>query len=157
KTRLVMLNSPCNPTGAVYSRADLRGFGAVLRAHPQIVVLADDIYEHICWADEPFTSFAQSCPDLYERTLTVNGLGKAYAMSGWRVGYAAGPLAVIKAMTSIQSQSTTNACTISQAAARAALIGDQSCVRAMCAEFRQRHDLVLARLNRIPGFRSISA
>jgi aspartate aminotransferase len=157
KTRLVILNSPCNPTGAVYSRADLRGFGAVLRAHPEIVVLADDIYEHIFWAGEPFTSFAQACPELYERTITVNGMSKAYAMSGWRVGYAAGPLAVIKAMTSIQSQSTTNACTISQAAARAALIGDQSCVRAMCAEFRQRHDFVLERLNRIPGFFSIPA
>jgi len=157
KTRLVILNSPCNPTGAVYSRADLREFGAVLRAHPQIIVLADDIYEHICWASEPFTSFAQACPDLYERTITVNGMSKAYAMSGWRVGYAAGPLAVIKAMTSVQSQSTTNACTISQAAARAALVGDQACVRAMCAEFRQRHDFVLERLNRIPGFHSIAA
>lgn len=157
KTRLVILNSPCNPTGAVYSRADLREFGAVLRAHPQIVVLADDIYEHIYWAGEPFTSFAQACPDLYDRTLTVNGLSKAFAMSGWRVGYAAGPSAVIKAMTSIQSQSTTNACTISQAAARAALVGDQACVRAMCAEFRQRHELVLERLNRIAGFRSLPA
>ena len=157
KTRLVILNSPCNPTGAVYSRADLRAFGAALRAHPQIVVLTDDIYEHICWADEPFASFAQVCPDLYERTLTVNGMSKAYAMSGWRVGYAAGPTALIKAMTSIQSQSTTNACTISQAAARAALIGDQTCVRTMCVEFRQRHDFVLGRLNRIAGFRSLAA
>ena len=157
RTRLVILNSPCNPTGAVYSRAELRAFGAVLRAHPQIVVLADDIYEHIYWADEPFASFAQACPELYDRTITVNGMSKAYAMSGWRVGYAAGPSAVIKAMTSIQSQSTTNACTISQAAARAALVGDQSCVRAMCAELRERHDFVLERLNRIAGFRSICA
>jgi aspartate aminotransferase len=157
KTRLVILNSPCNPTGAVYSRIDLRAFGDVLGAHTQIVVLADDIYEHIYWADEPFTSFAQACPDLYDRTITVNGMSKAYAMSGWRVGYAAGPLAVIKAMTSIQSQSTTNACTISQAAARAALVGDQACVRAMCGEFRQRHDFVLERLNRIAGFHSIPA
>ncbi|HUL82808.1 MAG TPA: pyridoxal phosphate-dependent aminotransferase [Gammaproteobacteria bacterium] len=157
KTRLVILNSPCNPTGAVYSRADLRAFGAVLRAHPQIVVLTDDIYEHIYWGDEPFASFAQVCPDLYDRTITVNGMSKAYAMSGWRLGYAAGPPAVIKAMTSIQSQSTTNASTISQAAARAALVGDQACVRAMCSEFRQRHDFVLERLNRIAGFRSIAA
>jgi aspartate aminotransferase len=157
KTRLVILNSPCNPTGAVYSHADLRTFGAVLRAHPQIVVLTDDIYEHIYWADEPFASFAQVCPDLYDRTITVNGMSKAYAMSGWRVGYAAGPPAVIKAMTSIQSQSTTNASTISQAAARAALAGDQACVRAMCSEFRQRHDFVLERLNRIAGFRSLAA
>jgi aspartate aminotransferase len=157
RTRLVVLNSPCNPTGAVYSRADLRAFGAVLRPYPEIVVLADDIYEHIYWADEPFASFAHACPDLYDRTITVNGMSKAYAMSGWRVGYAAGPPAVIKAMTSIQSQSTTNACTISQAAARAALVGDQACVRAMCAEFRHRHDFVLERLNRIAGFRSLPA
>ena len=157
RTRLLILNSPCNPTGAVYSRADWAAFGAVLRAHPQIAILSDEIYEHIYWAREPFTSFAQACPDLYDRTITVNGMSKAYAMSGWRIGYAAGPVDVIKAMTSIQSQSTTSACTISQAAARAALTGDQACVRDMCAEFRRRHDFVLAGLNRIAGFSSTPA
>jgi aspartate aminotransferase len=157
RTRLVILNSPCNPTGAVYSRSDWLAFGAVLREHPQIAILSDEIYEHIYWAAEPFASFAQACPDLYERTITVNGMSKAYAMSGWRIGYAAGPVDVIKAMTSIQSQSTTNACTISQAGAHAALTGDQTCVREMCAEFRRRHDFVLERLNRIEGFHSAPA
>lgn len=157
RTRLLILNSPCNPTGAVYSRADWAAFGAVLRAHPQIAILSDEIYEHIYWAREPFTSFAQACPDLYDRTITVNGMSKAYAMSGWRIGYAAGPVDVIKAMTSIQSQSTTSASTISQAAARAALTGDQACVREMCAEFRRRHDFVLAGLNQIAGFSSTPA
>jgi aspartate aminotransferase len=154
RTRLLILNSPCNPTGAAYSRGDLRALGDVLREHPQVAILSDEIYEHIYWAREPFASFAQACPDLYDRTITVNGMSKAYAMSGWRIGYAAGPVEVIKAMTSIQSQSTTSACTVSQAAARAALAGDQTCVREMCAEFRRRHDVVLAGLNRIAGFRS---
>jgi aspartate aminotransferase len=157
RTRLLILNSPCNPTGAVYSRADWLALGSVLRAHPQIVILSDEIYEHIYWAGEPFASFAQACPDLYDRTITVNGVSKAYAMTGWRLGYAAGPVDVIKAMTTIQSQSTTSACTISQAAARAALTGDQTSVREMCAEFRRRHEYVLGRLNRIAGFRSIPA
>ena len=157
RTRLVILNSPCNPTGAVYSRSDWAAFGAVLRAHPRIAILSDEIYEHIHWAREPFASFAQACPELYDRTITVNGMSKAYAMSGWRIGYAAGPVDVIKAMTSIQSQSTTSASTISQAAACAALVGDQACVREMCAEFRRRHDFVLERLNRIAGFSSTPA
>jgi aspartate aminotransferase len=152
QTRLVILNSPCNPTGAVYTRDQWQALGEVLRGHPRVLVLSDEIYEHIYWAEQPFTSFALACPDLYDRTLTVNGMSKGYAMSGWRLGYAAGPEAVIKAMTTIQGQSTTNACTISQAAARAALTGDQQCVRDMCAEFKARHDIVHARLNTIPGF-----
>jgi aspartate aminotransferase len=156
RTRLVILNSPCNPTGAVYTRADWEAFGAVLRDHPQVVVLTDDIYEHISWAGQ-FTSFAAACPHLYDRTLTVNGMSKGYAMSGWRVGYAAGPVPVIKAMTSIQGQSTTNACTISQAAARAALIGDQRCVHDMCAEFRRRHDFFVAGVRDLPGFDCLPA
>ncbi|HET7131738.1 MAG TPA: pyridoxal phosphate-dependent aminotransferase [Gammaproteobacteria bacterium] len=157
KTRLLILNSPCNPTGAVYSRDDLAAFGAVLREHPRVAILADDIYEHIYWANTPFASFAQACPDLYDRTLTVNGMSKAYAMSGWRLGYAAGPAPLIKAMTSLQSQSTTSASTLSQAAARAALEGDQRCVRDMCAEFKRRHEVVLARLTAIPGVRCVPA
>jgi aspartate aminotransferase len=157
KTRLLILNSPCNPTGAVYSRADWVAFGAVLREHPRVAILTDEIYEHIHWAGERFTSFAQACPELYERTLTVNGMSKAYAMSGWRVGYAAGAVPIIKAMTSIQSQSTTNACTLSQAAAAAALVGDQAPVRRMCAEFERRHEVVLERLQRMPGVRCIPA
>ena len=157
RTRLLILNSPCNPTGAVYSRADWRALGDVLRAHPRVVVLSDEIYEHIHWAEERFTSFAAACPELYERTLTVNGMSKGYAMSGWRVGYAAGPVAVIKAMTSLQSQSTTNACTISQAAAAAALVGDQSCVREMCAEFERRHEFFVAGVRALPGVTCVPA
>jgi aspartate aminotransferase len=157
RTRLVILNSPCNPTGAVYSAAEWRALGAVLRAHPRVVVLSDEIYEHIQWSGEPFASFAAACPALYDRTLTVNGMSKGYAMSGWRIGYAAGPPSLIKAMTSLQGQSTTNACTISQAAAREALIGDQSCVREMCADFKRRHDAFFAGVQRLPGFACVPA
>jgi aspartate aminotransferase len=157
KTRLVILNSPCNPTGAVYSAAELRALGDVLSAHPRVVVLSDEIYEHIQWTGAPFASFAKVCPELYERTLTVNGMSKGYAMSGWRVGYAAGSVPLIKAMTALQGQSTTNACTISQAAAREALIGDQSCVRTMCAEFKRRHDAFFAGVRTLPGFECVPA
>jgi len=157
KTRLVILNSPCNPTGAVYTAAEWRALGAVLRAHPRVVVLSDEIYEHIQWTGERFASFAAECPDLYDRTITVNGMSKGYAMSGWRIGYAAGPIPVIKAMTSLQGQSTTNACTISQAAAREALAGDQACVRDMCAEFKRRHDVFFAGVRGLPGFECLPA
>ena len=156
-TRLLILNSPCNPTGAVYSAAEWRALGDVLREHPRVVVLSDEIYEHIQWTGAAFASFAAVCPDLYDRTLTVNGMSKGYAMSGWRIGYAAGPQAVIKAMTSLQGQSTTNACTISQAAAREALVGDQTCVGEMCAEFKRRHDYFFARLRALPGFECVRA
>jgi aspartate aminotransferase len=157
RTRLLILNSPCNPTGAVYSAAEWRALGAVLRDHPRVVILSDEIYEHIQWSGERFASFAAECPDLYERTLTVNGMSKVYAMSGWRIGYAAGPVNVIKAMTSLQGQSTTNACTISQAAAREALAGDQTCVRDMAAEFKRRHDAFFARVRVLPGVHCVAA
>jgi aspartate aminotransferase len=157
KTRLLILNSPCNPTGAVYSAAELRALGDVLRAHPRVLVLSDEIYEHIQWTGRELACFAAVCPDLYDRTLTVNGMSKGYAMSGWRIGYAAGPLPVIKAMTSLQGQSTTNACTISQAAAREALVADQQCVRDMCAEFKRRHDFFYAGVRRLPGFDCVPA
>ena len=157
RTRLLILNSPCNPTGAVYSAAELRALGEVLLDHPRVVVLSDEIYEHIRWTDQPFSSFAAACPALHDRTLTVNGMSKGYAMSGWRIGYAAGPPKLIKAMTSLQSQSTTNACTVSQAAARAALVGDQGRVVAMCAEFKRRHDAFFAGLQRLRGFDCIPA
>jgi aspartate aminotransferase len=157
RTRLVILNSPCNPTGAVYSAAELRALGEVLRAQPRVVVLSDEIYEHIQWTGNAFASFAAVCPELYDRTLTINGMSKGYAMSGWRIGYAAGPVNVIKAMTSLQGQSTTNACTISQAAARAALAGDQSPVRTMCAEFKRRHDVFFAGVSNLPGFSCVPA
>jgi len=157
KTRLLILNSPCNPTGAVYSAAELRALGDVLRVHPRVLVLSDEIYEHIQWTGRELACFAAVCPDLYDRTLTVNGMSKGYAMSGWRIGYAAGPLPVIKAMTSLQGQSTTNACTISQAAAREALVADQQCVRDMCAEFKRRHDFFYAGVRRLPGFDCVPA
>jgi aspartate aminotransferase len=152
QTRLLFLNSPCNPSGAVYSEANWQALGEVLREYPRIYVVADDIYEHIQWSDTPFTSFAAACPHMFERTITVNGVSKCYAMSGWRIGYAAGPQPIIKAMTSIQSQSTTNACSISQAAAQAALDGDQGFLKQMCAIFEERHRFVLRRIESIPGF-----
>ena len=152
KTRLFMLNSPSNPTGSCYTRAELKALGDVLRRHPNIVVLADDIYEHIHWADEPFCSLATACPELYDQVVTVNGVSKCYAMTGWRVGYAGGPKEVIKAMKTIQSQITSNPCSISQVAAAAALNGDQSCVNEMVKSYKYRSDYVVAALNDIPGF-----
>jgi len=151
KTRLLILNSPSNPTGASYTRAELVELGAVLERHPAIVVLSDDIYEHIYWAEQPFASFATACPALQDRTVTTNGVSKAYAMTGWRIGYAAGPQELISAMTTIQSQSTTNPCSVSQAAAVAALNGDQACVRDMTAAYKERHDYLVDALNQFDG------
>ena len=151
RTRALIINSPCNPTGSAYARADWEALGEVLAVNPNVFVITDDMYEHIYWGGEPFCSLLTACPELAERTLTVNGLSKSYAMTGWRVGYAAGPKSVIDAMTALQSQSTTNACTISQAAAVAALNGDQSPVTEMCALFKDRHDYVNHRLNALPG------
>lgn len=150
-TRALILNSPCNPTGATYSRADWENLAEVLLDHPRIVILSDEIYEHLHWGSEPFCSLLSACPQLRPRTLTINGVSKTYAMTGWRVGYAAGPEPLIKAMTTIQSQSTTNACSISQAAATAALLGDQRCVVEMCSAFEERQRLVVSRLNELPG------
>lgn len=152
-TRLLILNSPSNPTGAVYSRAGLVEFGDVLKDHPRIVVMSDEIYEHIQWAEGEYTSFAAANPALFDRTVTINGVSKAYAMTGWRLGYAAGPKELIRGMAAIQSQSTTNACSISQAAATAALNGDQTSVRNMCHEFKARHDIVQPLLDGIEGLR----
>jgi len=152
KTRLFFLNSPSNPTGASYSAAEFAALGAVLDEHPQIVIVSDEIYEPVYWATEPFVSFAAACPSLAERTVTVNGVSKAYAMTGWRIGYAAGPPGLIAAMTAIQSQSTSNPCSISQLAAKAALEGEQSVVAEMAAVYRQRHDYLVPALNAITGF-----
>jgi aspartate aminotransferase len=152
RTRLVFLNSPSNPTGACYGRGELQALGAVLEDHPNVIVVADDIYEHIHWDDQPFVSFAAAVPSLKDRVVTVNGVSKAYAMTGWRVGYAAGPQELIAAMTTVQSQSTSNPCSVSQAAAVAALNGDQSCVAEMVQAYKGRHDFVVSALNGIPGF-----
>ena len=153
KTRLVVINSPSNPTGVAYRRAELEALGAVLRKHPHVLVATDDMYEHILWADEPFSNIAMACPDLVERTIVLNGVSKAYAMTGWRIGYAAGPKPLIRAMAKVQSQSTSNPTSISQAAAVAALDGDQGCIAEMRASFQQRHAFVLEQLEAIPGVR----
>lgn len=157
RTRLLLLNSPCNPTGAVYTRSELAALGEVLRAHPRILVGTDDIYEKIYWGDEPFGSFAEVVPALYPRTVTINGCSKGYAMTGWRVGYCGGPEEIIAAMATVQGQSTTNACSISQQAAIAALNGPQDEVARMSHAFQQRHDFFVAGLNVLPGIRCLPA
>ncbi len=151
RTRLFLLNSPCNPTGAAYTRAELEALGRVLLRHPRIVIGTDDMYEHIYWGDEPFCSLLTAVPELYERTVTINGCSKAYAMTGWRIGYCGGPPEIIAAMATIQGQSTTNAASMSQKAAVTALTGDQSCVAAMNRQFKARHDFIVAGLNTLPG------
>jgi len=151
KTRLVLLNSPCNPTGAAYTRAELRALGEVLLEHPRIVIGTDDMYEKIYWGAEPFCSLLTAVPELYGRTVTINGVSKAYAMTGWRIGYCGGPKELIAAMATIQGQSTSNASSISQKAATAALAGDQACVSKMNEAFKQRHDYVVGALNALPG------
>jgi aspartate aminotransferase len=145
------LNSPSNPTGAAYTSAELKALGAVLERHPQVVIGSDEMYEHIYWASEPFTSFTQANPQLYARTVTINGVSKAYAMTGWRIGYCGGPKEVVSAMSTVQGQSTSNASSISQRAATVALNGSQVCVGEMNAAFKKRHDFVVAALNSIPG------
>jgi len=157
KTRLFVINSPSNPTGVAYSRQELEAMGEVLRANPRVLIATDDMYEHIRWSDEPFCNIVNACPDLYERTIVLNGVSKAYAMTGWRIGYAGGPPDLIKAMKKIQSQSTSNPASISQAAAQAALEGDQICVREMRDAFKQRHDFLIDALNKLPGVRCLPA
>ncbi len=152
KTRLLFLNSPSNPTGSSYTCSELEALGEVLRKHPNIVVLADDIYEHIHWAAEPFCSLATACPDLIGQVVTINGVSKCYAMTGWRIGYAGGPAEVINAMKTIQSQITSNPASMSQAAAVAALDGDQRCVTEMKQAYHVRSDYIVTALNEIPGF-----
>ncbi|MCL5668631.1 MAG: pyridoxal phosphate-dependent aminotransferase [Gammaproteobacteria bacterium] len=151
KTRLVVLNSPSNPTGATYTRAELAALGVVLRRHPRALIASDDIYEHILLSGEPFCNILNACPDLYERTVIINGVSKSYSMTGWRIGYAAGPKPLIEAMKNIQSQSTSNPASISQAAAQAALEGDQSFMQEWLRQFKERHEFVVKELNRIKG------
>jgi len=151
KTRLLVLNSPSNPTGMAYTRAELEALGEVLRQYPNILVATDDMYEHILWSDEPFCNILMACPDLYNQTMVLNGVSKAYSMTGWRIGYAGGPPEIIKAMKKIQSQSTSNPTSISQAAAVAALNGPQDAIGTMLGAFRERHDYVVERLNGMNG------
>ncbi len=154
-TRLLVLNSPSNPSGIAYSRAELEALGEVLSRHPQILVATDDIYEHIRWASEPFQDIVTACPDLVDRSIVLNGVSKAYAMTGWRIGYAGGPKNLIAAMKKVQSQSTSNPASISQAAAEAALRGDQACVGEMVRAFRERYEYVHEALNALPGVDSL--
>ena len=151
RTRWLILNSPGNPTGAVYSAAELKAFAAVLARYPRVWVLADDIYEHILFDGAKFATFAQAAPEMYERTLTVNGVSKAYAMTGWRIGYGGGPQHLIKAMAKVQSQVTHAPSSIGQAAAVAALEGPQELVAERSHMFEQRRNFVAAALNQIPG------
>ena len=151
KTRLFLLNSPSNPTGAAYTRAELRALADVLAQHPRVLIGTDEMYEKIYWASEPFASLLTVAPEFYDRAITINGVSKAYAMTGWRIGYCGGPKEIITAMTTIQGQSTSNASSISQKAAVAALNGDQQCVAEMNRAFKERHDFVVAGLNSLPG------
>jgi len=157
KTRMVVINSPSNPSGAVYSPEDLKALGEVLRQHPNILIATDDIYEHIALVDGKFVNILDACPDLKPRTMVLNGVSKAYAMTGWRIGYAAGPEHIITAMENVQSQSTSNPTSISQVAAEAALNGDQDCITPMVKAFRERHEFVASELNRIPGLKCLKA
>lgn len=151
KTRLFVINSPSNPTGVSYSKQELEALGEVLRCYPDVLIATDDMYEHIVWGEEAFANILMACPDLYDRTIVLNGVSKAYSMTGWRIGYAGGPAELIKAMKKVQSQSTSNPTSISQAAAVAALNSDQSCVSDMVVEFKKRHDYVVNAFNDIPG------
>ena len=150
KSKLLVLNSPSNPTGSVYSKSEIEALGVVLERHPHVLIISDDIYEHIRWGDE-FVNIAMACPNLKDRTVILNGVSKAYAMTGWRIGYAAGPEAVIKAMKKIQGQSTSNPSSISQAAALEAITGDQSFIKMMVEAFERRHEFLVESLNAIDG------
>jgi aspartate aminotransferase len=151
KTRMIWINSPSNPSGMAYTRAELAALGEVLRKHPQVLIATDDMYEKILWAAEPFSNIINVCPDLYDRTVVIHAVSKTYSMTGWRIGFAAGPQKIITAMADIQSQSTSNPTSISQVAAEAALNGDQTCVTEMCKAFKARHDRLVADLNTVPG------
>ncbi len=151
RTKLVVINSPSNPTGVAYSAAELAALGEVLRRYPQVYIATDDIYEHILWTEEKFSNILTVCPDLYDRTVVLNGVSKVYSMTGWRIGYCGGAKDLIEAMTNIQSQSTSNPTSISQVAAEAGLNGDQSCIGVMNQAFRERHDYVYAALQAMDG------
>jgi len=151
KTRLIFINSPSNPSGVAYSLDELKALGDVLADFPNIIIATDDMYEHILWEQNTFVNILNAHPEFYNRTVVMNGVSKAYSMTGWRIGYAAGNEKLIEAMCTIQSQSTSNPTSISQYAALAALTGDQSFIAEMCVEFKKRHDFVVAELNTIDG------
>ncbi len=157
KTKLFMINSPSNPTGAVYNLNELKALGEVLKKHPHVLVATDDMYEHVNLSGEKFVNILNATPELKNRCVVLNGVSKAYSMTGWRIGYAAGPEKIIKAMEILQSQSTSNPTSISQVAAQAALDGDQSCIEPMVKAFRERHEFVVRRFNEIKGLKCIKA
>ncbi|MEA1988403.1 MAG: pyridoxal phosphate-dependent aminotransferase [Pseudomonadota bacterium] len=156
-TKMFVLNSPSNPTGAVYTADELKALGDVLAQHPDIIIASDDMYEHILLDDTPFTNILEVCPELTDRTVVMNGVSKAYSMTGWRIGYAGGPVDLIAGMRKVQSQSTSNPCSISQAASVEALNGSQECIQTMLVQFKKRHDYVVERINSLPGFKVIRA
>ncbi len=157
KTKLVMFNSPSNPTGAVYTLEELKALGEVLLKHPHVLVATDDMYEHVNLSGAKFHNILNAAPGLKDRCIVLNGVSKAYSMTGWRIGYAAGPAYIIKAMEILQSQSTSNATSISQVAAQAALEGDQGCITPMVTAFRERHEYVVNRFNQMRGLKCIKA
>ncbi len=149
KTRLMVFNSPSNPSGMAYTKHELAELGKVLLQHPQVMIVSDDIYEHTLWCNEPFANIVMACPELYDRTIVVNGVSKSHAMTGWRIGYAAGPKNIIAAMKKIQSQSTSNPCSISQVAAETGLNGDISNIKMMITAYKQRHDFLIQEFSTI--------
>ena len=155
KTRLIVLNSPSNPTGVTFTRKQYQGMGNILKDYPNVLIATDDMYEHIYWGNEKFCSFAEACPGLFDRTITINGVSKAYAMTGWRIGYCGGPSDVVKAMKKIQGQSTSNASSISQVAATAALNGPHDGVLSMVKEYKNRHEYLCEALNSLDGFNAV--
>lgn len=156
RTKMLILNSPSNPTGVAYTKKELVDLGNIISQYPNLIVVSDDIYEHILWSEEPFCNIATANPSLYEQTVVINGISKAYAMTGWRIGYAAADQRIIKAMSKVQSQSTSNPCSISQAATIAALNGGLEEVNKMVAEFKSRHDYVVESLNSMPGVKCLN-
>jgi aspartate aminotransferase len=154
-TKAIIINSPSNPTGMSYTKQELMALAEIIKKHPQIIVISDDIYEHTLWNNLPFANILNTCPELYERCVVVNGVSKAYSMTGWRIGYAAGPAPLIAAMKNIQSQSTSNPTSIAQMATQEALSGSQECIKEMTVAFKQRHDFVTEELNKIPGVKAI--
>lgn len=150
-TRLIILNSPSNPTGKVYTEREYRALGDVLIEHPKVFIACDDIYEHIYWGNSDYRTFLNACPEFAERTVVINGVSKAYAMTGWRIGYVAGPEDLVRAMRKVQGQSTSCACSVSQAASVAALNGPQDCLAEMRVEYESRYEFIRSALNEIPG------
>lgn len=153
KTKLVILNSPANPSGIAYTREELEALAQVLLKYPHVLIASDDIYEHTLWPSVSFTNILMACPELSERVIIHNGVSKTYAMTGWRIGYAAGPAQLITAMTNVQSQSTSNPNSIAQYAAYAAISGDQTCVQQMVKAFQHRHDILISALQKIQGIK----